>query len=310
MNVTNKSADIVDQIEVSQAFACKQPTTAGVAQGAAGGIAADVSAPKSVTLSVSPLGQKRLPGYVCPEKVRIHGNVQSGDAPLSGTAALFAGGSLQQQHAVELEANWSHNYDADYVLTWNAATQTEQTLIFTLKFANQHGHVVKTVEKTEGFACRKINTSGVGQGAPGGVSAGEPDPSPSQRAVGGQLALSQALVIQAPKGVVRGGRIRLSGAAANATYMLKFYRKDGGSYVRVQSAQLPKQMTGPNGSFPLKALSGGRDWRLEVCPAGGTQGGCKAADFRLPMVGGAGGAKVAPGEKPVVPMVIVPGALN
>lgn len=310
MNVSNAAGDLIDHVEGTQNYECRAPQTAGVAQGAAGGIASNDNLPKSVTLSLSTQGQKTLPGWVCPQKVRLHGNVMSDDQPLSGTAILYVGDTFIQEHDVDLEANWGHNYDAEHEFSWNAATQTEQTLDFTLKFANQHGHVVKTVKKTESFACRKIATTGLA-GA-GGLTGGQQPGQASRPAAVGQLVSPQemALSIQAPKGLVRQGQIRLTGGAANAKYGLSFLRKNGGGYTKVQSAQLPKQMTGLAASFPLQALNGGREWRLEVCPLGQAAAACRTSDFRLSRIGTGAGVKAPAQVQPKGTVILVPGAVK
>src|SRR3546814_10146744 len=204
-------------------------------------------------------------------------------------------------------SDWSSD-----VCSSDLPTQAQQTVIFAMNVTNTAGAIVEQFEKTEHFACRAVQTSAVGQGAAGGV-AGKPKPTHSQQATVGQLALTQgaSLAIQAPKGVVRKGEIRLSGGAANGSYTLKFLRRNGGAYTAVNAAQLPKQMTGLTASFPLAALTGGRDWRIEVCPQkqGGTA--CKTSDFRLPgVVVGGGGAAVKASAKPATPLIIVPGAVK
>ncbi len=308
MNVSNGVGDLVDHVEKSWSFECKKPEVNAQFDNAPGGIASNDNLPKSVTLSLSTLGQKKLPGWICPEKVRLHGNVMSDDQPLSGTAVLYVGDTFIKEHDVELEANWGHNYDADYELSWNAATQTEQTLEFTLKFANEHNYVVKTVKKSEDFACQKVSTTGIA-GA-GGLTGGEKPSQSSQQVATGVLVQPQALqlAIMAPKGTVRKGEIRLSGGKPTTTYKLTFFRKSGGKATQVSSAQLPKQMKGANASFPLAALTGGRSWRLQVCPLGQGPAACETSDFRIPLIG-AKQDKTAP-TQPKATIVIVPGALN
>jgi hypothetical protein len=70
-----------------------------------------------------------------------------------------------------------------------------------------------------------------------------------------------------------------------ASYTLKFFRKKGGGLTQVTAAQLPKTMKGLNAKFPLAALTGGRNWRLEICPKGQGAGACKTTDFRIPLFG-------------------------
>ena len=237
----------------------------------------------------------------------------SGNQPLTGLAILYVGDTFVKEHDVDLQANWGHNYDAEHSFVWNAANQTEQTLSFTLKFANQHGHVVKTVEKTESFVCQKITVNPVVAGGPGGIATGQNNPLPAQQqrpqAATGQIAVAPALAVRAPKGVVRSGEIRLSGASPNAVFKLTFLRRSGSGYTAVNAAQLPKQMKGSNATFPLAALSGGRAWRLQVCPEGAAPSACQTSDFRV-AVAGAKTESQPGGSQPTTTILVVPGLSN
>jgi len=179
--------------------------------------------------------------------------VASGSAVLAlpysdGTVALFVDGSLVKAHH---EPHWGNSYVVDIPLSWNAASQTEQTKIFAIAFANKFGAVQKTVEKSESFACNRISVN--------------------------------------PE--VAGGA--------------------GGGFVQVNAAQLPKSMKGATAGFPLSALTGGRAWRLEVCPQGQSGAACKTTDFRITAFGAQQGEAVPP--KPAAPaakVFIMPGAAN
>ncbi len=305
----SKDHVVIGQKEQVLQLSCRAlpPATPGASAAVGGGVAADVDLPKSVGLFVSPLGLKRIPGYSCPAKARVHGAVQSDDTPLTGTVGLFVNGSLVKQLPVDLPAKTGHNYDTDYELAWNASTQTEQTLNFTLRFANQHGYVVKTLEKQESFACQKIETSGIGR--PDGLSNGFDQPVQQARpAAPGQLVLGSTFAIQAPKGTVKQGVIKLSGGKMTAKYTLKFFRKAGGQLTQVSAAQLPNAMKGLNAKFPLAALTGGRNWRLEVCPQGQGAAACKTTDFRTPAFGTKPGK--TPQQKPKAQVIIIPGAVQ
>jgi len=306
--VTDKDGKELDQMQVTQNFVCREPQVSDAHQGAPGGVAGDVDLPKSTILLVSELGKKTQNGYVCPAKGRVSAFVQSDAEGFSGTLAIFAGGSLKKEIAVDLPANHGTSYPYDYELPWNGSTIPSQHVVFAMKVLNKHGHEVASKEKIEGFDCTKIETAGVAQ--VGGGYATEPrDPLPSQQGrpvATGQLAVGPALAIMAPKGSVRSGQIRLTGGPANTTYELSFYRKSSGGYQLVKTAKLPKQMTGLTATFDLAALTGGRDWRLEVCPAKGGQGTCKTSDFRLPVVS-AVKQKTSPAQP--TPFVIVPGVI-
>ena len=253
-------------------------------------------------------------GLVCPAQIVVVGTLK-GRGKLTGGVALFAAGLPKALAQYNIDNDEEFYIKGEHTLSWGP-TQAQQTVTFAINVTNTSGAIVDQLEKTEHFACRAVQTSDVGQGAAGGLSTGKPKPIPSQQATVGQLALAQgaALAIQAPKGLVRSGQIRLSGGAAQATYALAFYRKSAGGWQLVKSAQLPAAMTGLTAGFKLAALTGGRDWRLEVCPAGSAQGSCKTSDFRLPaigsVVGGSAGSGTTPGQPPATPLIIVPGAVN
>jgi hypothetical protein len=307
MNVTNLSGEIVDSLEHTENFVCRQPQVSDAHQGAPGDLATEIPAPKSVNLLVSELGKKTKNGHVCPEKGRISAFVQSDAKGFTGTLAIFAGGSLQQEIDIDLPANHGTSFPYDYELPWNGSTIPSQTVIFSMKVWNQHRVEVASLEKTGDFDCTEIKTTGVAMPG-GGLTTEQPGPQSSQQtrpATVGQLAVGPALAIMAPKGTVRRGEIRLTGGPANATYELTFYRKVYSSYQKVSGAGLPNQMTGLSASFELGALDGARQWRLEVCPVMGGQGSCKTSDFRVPVIGKT--KQQAPVQG--TPFVIVPGAI-
>jgi hypothetical protein len=250
-------------------------------------------------------------GLVCPSLIAAEGLLE-GRGTASGAVALFAGGQLKKLQQYSIEDGQSILVQGEHTLTWGP-TQAQQSVTFAMNVTNATADVVDQFEKTQHFVCRKVETSGVAQGAVGGVAPANPAPTThSQQAAVGQLALPQGFAIQAPQGLVRKGEIRLTGSAANGKYALRFLRKNGGGYVAVNTAQLPKQMTGLAAGFPLKALTGGRDWRIEVCPAGGAPAACKTADFRLTRLGAAGAAAKAPSlEQPQgTTIFLVPGVVQ
>lgn len=308
MDVTNKQGDIVDHMDVTQNFVCVKPQVSDAAQGAPGGLAGDVETPKSTNLAVNELGKKAQNGYVCPVKGRALAHIQTGAKSFSGKIEIYAGGSVKQQFDIDLPANYTTFYPYDHELAWDGTTIPSQNIVFAMKVLNQHGFEVASHNAVKKFDCTEIVTTGVAM--PGGGYAPAPkDPTTSQQnrpAAAGQLAIGPALAIMAPKGTVRSGQIRLTGGPANATYELTFYRKVSGGYQPVNSAQLPKQMTGLTASFDLAGLDGGQQWRLEVCPVMGGQGTCKTSDFRVPRIG----AKQQQAPAQATPFVIVPGAIQ
>ncbi|MPZ12350.1 MAG: hypothetical protein GEU89_19370 [Kiloniellaceae bacterium] len=268
---------------------------------------AQIAPPKAIDLQGIATGDEVMRGgFACPAKVKIWGVVK-GRASMDGHVALAADGTPKALEPYSIDDGETIAVQGDHTLSWGP-TQTQQNVKFAMYVTSKQGVVVDQLEKTEAFVCRQV-TSGVAQGAAGGVSTGQSQPTHSQQAAVGQLALPQALAIQAPHGVVRKGEIRLSGGAANGSYTLTFLRKNGGAYTAVNAAQLPKKMTGLTASFPLKALTGGRDWRLEVCPQKQDRTACRTSDFRLPALGSAVGGSAGGGMVPT-PFVIAPGAVQ
>lgn len=268
---------------------------------------ATVLPPKAESLTFLERDAVMHRGLLCPAQIVVVGTLK-GRGKLTGGVALFAAGLPKALAQYNIDNDEKFYIKGEHTLSWGP-TQAQQTVTFAMNVTNTSGAIVEQLEKTEHFACRGMQTSGVAQGAAGGISPGTPAPTHSQQAAVGQLALPQALAIQAPKGLVHKGEIRLAGGAASGSYTLKFFRKNGGAYTAVNAAQLPKQMTGTTTSFPLAALTGGRDWRLEVCPAKQSQAACKTADFRLPRIGAATGSKT-PAGKPATPVFLVPGAVQ
>lgn len=248
-------------------------------------------------------------GLFCPSVIAVEGLIE-GRGKASGAAALFAGGQLKKLQQYTIEDRQSVLVVGEHALTWGP-TQAQQSVKLAMNVTNAEAALVDQIEKTVNVTCRQVKTSGVGQGTVGGFSGGQ-QPETAKPAAG-QLAAPQNLAIQAPQGLVRKGEIRLTGGTSNGKYTLAFLRKNGGGYVAVQSAQLPKQMTGLVASFPLKALTGGADWRLRACPLGGTPDSCATADFRLPRIGAAGaaGATGPQQEQPQgTPVFLIPGVAN
>lgn len=315
MVVQNTLGDTVDALQKMKSVECRSPEINSALEGGADELAPNIPMPKAVSLSVSPLGKKTQNGYVCPERAYMSGTVSADANGFSGTAGFFAGGSLKHEMPVELAPNHGHGTSYMHELDWSNGSST-QTVLYALKVRNEYGNEVGSKEVIEHFVCQKIVTVGVVNNATGGYSIGKPKPTHSQQA-GKPVAVGKATLlpgaafaIQSPKGRVRQGRIQLSGGEPNAKYVLRFYRKTGKGFQRVRSAKLPKQMTGVKANFDLKALSGSRNWRLEVCPAGSKdKKACKMSDFQLPRLKGAGKVK-APASPATTKVFIMPGIGN
>lgn len=315
MMVYNVLGDVVDSLQKLKSLECRNPVVSGAIGGSVDQLAPNIPMPKSVSLSVSPLGKTTQNGYVCPERAYMGGSVSADANGFSGTAGFFAGGSLKHEMAVELDPNHGHGTGYMHELDWSNGSIT-QTVLYAFKVRNEYGNEVGSKEVIEHFVCQKIVTADVVNNLPGGYSTGKPKPPLTQQA-GKPVALGKATLlpgasfaIQSPKGRVRQGLVQLAGGAPNAKYALRFYRKNGKGYQRVRSASLPKQMTGTKASFDLKALSGSRHWRLQVCPAGSKNNkACKTSDFQLPRLKGAGKVK-APANPATTKVFIMPGIGN
>lgn len=268
--------------------------------------------PKAVAVEAHLTGQEIMHrDLACPDTAKIYG-VMKGRGDVEGAATLFADGKLNKLEFYDIEDGETVVVQGEYKFDWTTTQMPQQNVKFGFRIANKAGDLVDQLEKTQNFTCRQIKTSGVAAGAAGGLATGQPKPLPAQRApAAGRLALqaAPAFSIMAPKGTVRQGEIRLAGTQPGAVYTLRFLRRDGGGYTAVNTARLPGEMQGARASFPLAALSGGRAWRLQVCPAGAAHTSCRTSDFRIPAIGPRTGS--APSEPPQgTTVIIVPGALN
>ncbi len=313
--VRNAVGDTVDALQKMKSVECRSPEVNSALGDGADQFAPGIPTPKSVSLSVSPLGKKTQNGYVCPESAYMSGSVNADANGFTGTAGFFAGGSLKHEMPVDLDPNHGHGTSYMHELDWSSGSPT-QTVAYALKVRNEYGTEVGSKEVIEHFVCQKIITTDVVNNAAGGYSTGKPKPPLSQQA-GKPAAVGKATLlpgatfaIQSPKGLVRQGQIQLSGGKPTAKYALRFYRKTENGYQRVRSAKLPRQMTGSKASFKLKALSGSRSWRLEVCPFGSKdKKACKASDFQLPRLKAASKVK-APANPATTKVFIMPGIGN
>ncbi|MEQ8326944.1 MAG: hypothetical protein RH951_07285 [Parvibaculum sp.] len=268
--------------------------------------------PKAIALEIHATADKVMHrGLVCPAKVKIFG-VMKGRGDVSGGAALFVGGKLNKLQQYDIEDGETIVVQGEYAFDWSETQLPQQSVDAVFNISNKTD-LVDQMETSKAFQCVEVQVSGAGQGGPGGLATDRPKPQAAQQTapVAGQLVLqpAPAIAIMAPKGRIRSGAIRLSGARANATYKLTFLRRSGGGYAAVSSARLPKQMKGANASFPLAALTGGRAWRLEVCPAGGPATACKTTDFRVPATANKAVVKT-PDQPQGTTVIIIPGALK
>jgi hypothetical protein len=319
MLVINKQGDLVDHMEATQNFVCREPEMLSDAQGAAGDFGSTTPEAPDLSLSLATTGQKIAGSFSCPATLTASAKVKANDAMdlliahhLEQPSIEVGQNSQAKEQTFSFVKNQNETFPQNFELNWQglhaaAGQPLRQSVKMTVRLAKD-GFVVAEEQKTVTVTCEG-SVAGGGLGVGHKTAGADTQQSrPSGSAIG-RLAKQQAqtFAVQAPMGLVRQGEIRLSGGAATAKYTLKFLRKNGGSYVAVNAAQLPKQMTGLAASFPLKALTGGHDWRLEVCPLGGAPTGCKTADFRLTRIGGAGAANAPAPEQPQGTVFIIPG---
>ena len=274
--------------------------------------------PPELTLSFRITKEEIIKGFVCPTEILTDGHIVTKEA-LSGQVQhqVWFGPKTPSASAtkdINMGAGDALSYGffapidwRGYVFSHDLTPQRSLSLHFRVY---REGAFLAETARSVLVSCR--NALGGGGQLSAGTETSETRPG---GAAIGRLAKqqAQAFAIQAPQGLVRRGEIRLSGGAANDKYALKFLRRNGGGYVAVNAAQLPKQMTGLVASFPLQALSGGRDWRLEVCPLGGAPTACKTSDVRLTRIGGAGAAAAPSPQSPDQPqgtIFILPGVTN
>ncbi|TQV70651.1 hypothetical protein [Denitrobaculum tricleocarpae] len=275
-----------------------------------------VPQPPEASVAGSVVSERVFQGFVCPDRISIDGTITARGLMATGSAAILLDNrhKLRQDFSVSEDGTETVRYldsltwgNPSGGLTLGAGSNTEppkKSVMMHFKITDAQGRIIDTAFRRHSFACRPSTQSGQiagnrlvtpqqGSGhqmvRPGGTA-------------NAQLARPGAAVsgfaIQAPQGRVRKGEIRLSGGQANANYSLRFYRKTGGSFQPVRSAQLPGRMRGTRANFDLGALSGSRVWRIEICPAGSTgianAQSCKTSDFRLPRMGGARSGADAP----------------
>ncbi len=281
-------------------------------------------------------------GYLCPMRVAVIGYVKGRGLAASGKAAIFIDDRYQMRADYNIVGDETDTIVHYEDLTWRegklaggnfqAQTAPTKTLEASFKVLSPEAETLATASDRHTFVCRAGTAVGaVGNLPRPGDRADRPgnQATESQQTAGGfasaqqpvgsnaQLARPGATVssfaIQAPQGRVRKGEIRLSGGQTNSNYGLRFYRKTGGSYQQVRSAQLPKRMRGPRANFDLGALSGSRVWRIEICPTGSTgianAQSCKTSDFRLPRLGAVKPGSDAP-VKGGKSKLLVPGNTN
>jgi len=296
VKVFNAAGDQVDIVNKNLKFVCRRPATTGVADGAAGGFAPTPEVPAEAAVVTHAVRTETMhEGHACPAEVQVIGRVKTAGGPASGTAWLGTKDEIIAQQPYDLEEGESSLIATIHKISWgNVITLSggipRQSVAFNLFVTNSKDEQVDKKTLKIQFSCRKAPA--VSQPTFGGGLAGQFDqPTHSQQAGGisNQQVVkpSASFSIQAPKGQISKGEIRLSGGQPSMKYNLNFFHKTDKGY-RVVRLGLPKGMTGNNHTFKLSGMKDG-DWRLRVCPANQGQQACKTSDFKVPKIKQPGG---------------------
>ncbi len=275
----------------------------------AGGLAT-ILPPKAFHIEGNPTAERvELQGRLCPVRANIYGIVK-GRGKATGVAAVLAKGLPKGLKQYDVEDGDTVIVEGQYVLNWENTNAKQQYVKLELLVTGKTGALLDKIEKMQAFTCEAPKTNIQMQGAPGGLSTGKPSPLASQspgksgkttKAVKTPKIVKKPHVaekkkvigtatmpftIQSPKGVIKAGRIRLSGGTPEDKYRLRFLRKTkAGAYKAVGSRQLPRFMTGSTAKFPLRPLSASRNWRLEICKLEQAKKPlCKTTNFKVPAV--------------------------
>ncbi|MFM9844335.1 MAG: hypothetical protein ACKVOI_15350 [Dongiaceae bacterium] len=265
--------------------------------------------PPTLSLSAAaiPGNSVMIGGQICPKQVRLAGKVK-GNGHFHGSAVFFGPSFLSAPQSYEVENDSTDWVFAIYDMNWGhdinqlAVPDTnDEPMHQTVRFSfNINGSdtpdtliplndppVASVQQKPFKFACQwpKV-TPGIQGGS--GLTTQLPAP-PAQQQTGQALAVSPQVAalpfsIQAPRGVVQRGVIRLQGVTdKKAKFVLSWSALKNGAYRPMQVQGLPKTMTGATAKFDLKTLSAAAAWRLQVCPQGAaSESTCRQTDFKAP----------------------------
>jgi hypothetical protein len=103
----------------------------------------------------------------------------------------------EQNFSVVTGQNYAVGYEPQ--IRWSnvpvvGGNPPKQTLKLTF-MVSRHNKAVATVQKSLVVSCRKVQTSGAGQGAPGGVATDKPEPTTSQQ----QTVPARVMILPAPQ---------------------------------------------------------------------------------------------------------------
>ncbi|NIA69593.1 hypothetical protein HBA54_13410 [Pelagibius litoralis] len=227
--------------------------------------------------------------YLCPARMRVEGGLQ-GRGKASGKAVLFASKEQLAEEVYDVDQGDTVYFGGERELSWHVGNVHGQEVVLQLMIRNMAGEVVDSIKSSQTFKCERIVQGALALTPPqptndkASAGSGSTPPQSTNDNATAQAGLNFNIVT--PKNRVRNGQIRLSGAKPDQAFKLRFLRKsNSGGYKIVNSAQLPKQMTGNAASFNMAALNAGT-WRLRVCPM--AKGGkipnvkaCKTSDFKV-----------------------------
>jgi hypothetical protein len=265
--------------------------------------------PPSLTLAAAaiPGNAVMIGGQICPKQVRLAGKIQ-GNGHFHGNAVFYGPSYLSAPQSYEVENDSADWVFAIYDLNWGheinqlAVPDTDdepmqQTVRFSFNvngsdtpgepFPLDDPPVASIQQKPFKFACQwpKV-TPGLQGGS--GLTVQQPKPAAQQQtglAVTPQTsATAVPFAIQAPRGMVQQGVIRLQGVTdKNARFVLSWSARKNGAYKPVHARGLPEKMMGASAKFDIKALGAGSAWRLQVCPQDATSAAaCRQTDFKAP----------------------------
>ncbi|NIA69592.1 hypothetical protein HBA54_13405 [Pelagibius litoralis] len=282
MVIRNMTGEVVDTIKSSQTFKC-EPIIQGTLA---------LTPPKVTIIQASAQAERvSVQNYTCPARVRVRGGIQ-GQGPFSGTALIAVNNQPVSETSFNVDDGQVRGFEGDQELIWNNQNVSGQTVWYRLAVLNDNKDVVDVSTASKTFKCDTVI---------GGKGVELPASQPTNDNATAQAGLNFNIVT--PKNRVRNGQIRLTGAKPDQAFKLRFLRKsNSGGYKIVNSAQLPKQMTGGTASFNMAALDPGL-WRLRVCLVKGGSAiskpkDCKKSDFEVLGKGTNSFPKAIPGAAP------------
>lgn len=167
------------------------------------GFASNDPTPPTLALTVAPYKEKMHKGFACPAQVAMNGKIMASDA-YEGRAIFTAAQQAvaepqsqvdEQDFDIVAGQHWAVGFAPE--VRWSnvvavGGNPPKQTMKLTFIVA-RHNKAVASVQKILVLSCRKVQTSGVGQGAPGAVAQpGAPEPGGAQQRQPAPMVLAPA----------------------------------------------------------------------------------------------------------------------